>query len=123
MFKKSFIGIFVALSVQMSGCVMSSEEQTITQKPTFKKVSIQLCGAKEWSGTVVTDSFTSYVKPEYDTTAFDLGEFKVGTKFTMKTGIGKVEFFTPPDSIRVIMGNDTTITYYPEGLEKVYTVE
>ena len=122
---RKIAGMFVGMVLVFSGCVFSTDEQEIAQKPTMKNVSIQLCGAKEWWGNVVivSDSVKSMMKPSHDTTTFNLGELKTGTKFTLKTGVGRYEFFKAPDSIRVIVGKDTTITYYPEGLEKVYVVE
>lgn len=125
MVTRKIAGMFIGMVLIFSGCVCSSDEYDITQKPNMKKVSIQLCGAKEWWGNVVivSDSVKSILKPSYDTTTFELGELKTGTKFTLKTGVGKYEFFKAPDSIRVIMGKDTTITYFPEGLEKMYVVK
>lgn len=123
MFKKYIIAILFTLSIQMSGCVMDSNEQTITQIPTYKNVTIQMYGTKEWSAIVVTDSMKSIIKENYDTSSFNLGELKSGTNFTMKTGVGRCEYFKQPDSIKVFIGNDTITTYFPEGLEKVYTVK
>lgn len=116
----------LALSILFVGCAENPMAPKVEEDVSLRNVTIQLYGAREWKATVHTVDMgidIDRIKPMYDTTAFNLGMYHKGATLTMKTGIGRYEFFKTPDSIKVIMGHDTIITYGIEGLEKVYTVK
>ncbi len=114
--------ILAIAAIAMVGC---GTMQTVTPEREPKRVTVQLMGAGDWWANAVVispDSASSRMKQSSDTSALDLGEMEIGDRFTMRTGVGKVEYFRQPDSVRIIMGRDTLIKYGPEALEAVYIV-
>lgn len=114
------------LSLIPAALVGCGSPPLVSSDPTGpKEVRIQFMGAKDWEATavVVEDGSKRLVtKPQYDTAEFILGRLSIGSTFTMRTGEGRYLFFKRPDSVRIIMGQDTTIRYWPEAGEAVHVV-
>ena len=111
---------FLALAL-LAGCGrIANPEQS---EP--KNVRVMLFGSKAWNAVfqIEEGGTIRYTRGSgNDSTGFDLGQIEVGGTFTMATGKGWYEFYKHPDSILVVIGRDSTVTYWPEGMEKVYTV-
>lgn len=117
--------LFLSIAL-LSRCGVSTVAPELVTAPDSMTARVQLFGAKEWHANVIVVSngvAARYMKPVYDRSEFDIGKLATGSTFTMRTGAGGMyEYFKAPDSIRVIVGQDTVVTYWPEGMEAVYTV-
>ena len=114
--------ILILTAALLVGCGSSP---TIASAPVPQDVRIQFMGAGDWEATALVldgDSRRRVAKPGYDTAEFVLGALGRGATFTLRTGEGRYLFFTRPDSVRIIIGRDTLIRYWPEAGEAVYVV-
>lgn len=126
------IATLIALIATMFlvGCAENPIAPNVDQKIEMKNVNVQILydgKPTQWQASFKIMDMSSQIndrKPKDDTNAYNLGKFTTGARIMIVNDTTlNVRHSDNFLSIRMIVGNDTTIAYGVEGLYTVFTVK